>query len=110
MVKEKITIQETVEFLNEILKIDPVAVTALFSLRTVCNKKLADHETVQVANLSKDYCQVGMIGVLNGLFGIDEHGWGHIAADCDNGMITGFKVLTPEMIHSFSADISDDVR
>ena len=110
MVKEKITIQEMVDFLNEILKIDAIAITALFSLRIACNENLAKHETVQVGRLSENYCQVGMIGILNGLFGIDEHGWGHIAADCDNGMITEFKVLTPEIIHSFSADVNDDVR
>lgn len=100
MVREKITIQKTVDFLNEILKIDSVAITALFSSRIACNENLAKHETVQVGRLGKDYCQVGMIGIFNGLFGIDEHGWGHISADYDNGMIIKFRVLTSSDVDS----------
>lgn len=103
MVKEKVTIQETVDFLNELLKIDQVAVTALFSLRTACNKKLANHETVQVGVIN-NYYQVGMIGVLNGLFGIDDNGWGHIAADYDNGKIIEFRVLTEDEIEGFTSE------
>lgn len=101
MVKNEITIQETVDFLNEILKVDPVAITALFSLRTACNKDLADHGTVQVGALSKSYFQVGMIGVLNGLFGVDDYGWGRISADYDNGTIKGFRLLTTDDVKSF---------
>ena len=94
MVKESIAIQETVNFLNEILKYDPVAITAMFSLRVACNKDLADHKTVQVGALSKSYFQVGMIGILNGLFGADKYRWGHISADYDNRMIKKFRLLS----------------
>lgn len=100
-VKEKITLKETVDFLNELLKIDPIAITALFSMRIACNETLADHETVQVSMLGKDYCQVGVIGILNGLFGIDEYGWGHISIDYDDGKVTGFRVLTEDEIKDF---------
>lgn len=104
MVEEKITIQETVDFLNELLKIDPATITALFSLRVACNKKLANHETVQVGVISKQYYQVGMIGVLNGLFGIDDNGWGHIAADYDDGRIIRFRLLTESEIKAFTSE------
>lgn len=100
-VKEKISIEETVNFLNELLKIDPIAITALFSMRIGCNGALADHETVQVLVSSGTYFQVGMVGILNGLFGIDEHGWGHITIDYDDGKITGFRVLTEDEIRNF---------
>lgn len=100
-VKEKIGLQETVDFLNELLKIDPIAITALFNIRIGCNKVLADHETVQVLVSGKNYYQVGMIGILNGLFGIDEYGWGHITINYDNGKIIEFQVLTEDEIKDF---------
>ena len=100
-VKEKINLQETVDFLNELLKIDPIAITALFSMRIACNEALADHETVQVLASYKTFFHVGIMGILNGLFGIDEHGWGHISIDYDDGKITGFRVLTEDEIRKF---------
>lgn len=101
MVKDKVTIQETVDFLNELLKTDPVAIASLFSVRMACNKALADHETVQVGALSVSYFQVGMIGILNGLFGIDEHRWGHIAGDYEDGKLLRFRLLTAEDVEGY---------
>ena len=100
-VKEKIGLQETVDFLNELLKIDPIAITALFSMRIGCNRILANHETVQIFAFDETYFQVGMVGILNGLFGIDENGWGHISVDYDDGKITGFQVLTENKTKGF---------
>lgn len=100
-VKEKISLKETVNFLNELLKIDSIAITALFSMRISCNEALADHETVQVLVSGGTYFQVGIVGILNGLFGIDENGWGHISVDYDDGKITGFHVLTEDEIKGF---------
>ena len=97
MVKNKVTIQETVDFLNSILKIDPLVITALFSMRISCNEKLKNHETVQVG-VDGGYSQVGMIGILNGLFGKDQYKWGHICADYDNGIIKKFRLLTTENV------------
>ena len=100
MVKNEITIQGTVDFLNSLLAIDRQAITALFSMRMACNTDLADHETVQVG-VEGNYAQVGMIGVLNGLFGKDQYGWGHISADYDNGMIIKFRLLTIEDVKGY---------
>ena len=100
-VKEKVSIEETVNFLNELLKIDSIAITALFSMRIGCNEALADHETVQVLVSNGTYFQVGIVGILNGLFGIDEYGWGHISIDYDDDKITGFRVLTEDEIKAF---------
>jgi hypothetical protein len=98
MVKTQVTLQETVEFLNSLLEIDRHVVTALFSMRIGCNKAMADHETVQCGTFDlltdkEEYCQVGMIGILNGLFGADQNGWGHICANYDEGIIKEFKLL-----------------
>ena len=100
MIKDKISIEETVTFLNSLLEIDPIAITALFSIRTVCNQNLAKHNTVQVG-VQGNYCQVGMIGVFNGLFGKDSYGWGHISADYDNGVIRRFRLLTDDDVRKY---------
>lgn len=101
IIKESVTLQETVDFLNELLVTDPTAISSLFSVRLACNKKLADHETVQVGALSKSFFQVGMIGILNGLFGIDKYGWGHISADYEDGKIIRFRALTEEDVAGY---------
>ena len=101
MVKSRVSIQKTVDFLNELLEIDPFAISALFSSRVSCNKELADHPTVQVGSLGKDSFQVGMIGVLNGLFGIDKHGWGHISGYYEDGKLVEFRLFTDEDVERY---------
>ena len=64
MIHEQITIDETISFLNTLLAIDGDAVTRLIESRVTCNQDLVDHPTVQCG---KDF--VGMLGILNGLFG-----------------------------------------
>jgi len=79
-----LTVDTAIEFLNELLRADPQAVSALIETRVPCNQELADHPTVQVRSygLNGGY-QVGLLGILNGLFGVDEEGWGPIAAQYD---------------------------
>ena len=101
MIKEKVSKQETVDFLNHILKIDPDAVNNLFSIRVGCNKVLARHPSVQVGKITDDYFIVGMMGVLNGLFGSDEHGWGHIVIDCIETKIVGFHLLSNNDVEKY---------
>lgn len=83
MFKPSVTIAEVVSLLNELAVLDPDAMHALVENRVVCNDALADHPTVQVASRGEwngaGY-EFGILGVLNGLFGSDEAGWGAIAA------------------------------
>lgn len=102
MIKDTVTIKETVDFLNSILKIDPVSVTGILSCRISCNQALAVHESVQVGRVADNYCEVGMIGILNGLFGIDKFGWGHISAEYRDGLIEKFKLLTTEEVKTMA--------
>jgi len=101
MVKNHVSIYKTVDFLNKLLVVDSDTISALFSMRITCNEALANHETVQVRQLGPGVFQVGMIGILNGLFGIDEHGWGHVVADYKNGKIIGFRVLTTDDVKKY---------
>lgn len=92
-IKSKVSIEETVDFLNELLKTDPVTVNSLLSMRTSCSEKMADHPTVQVGTIGKStYYIVGLIGIINGLFGVDDDDMGRITADYKDGQITRFRL------------------
>jgi hypothetical protein len=79
MIKESITVDETIEFLNILLLIDQKAIQGLVNARVICSEKLASHPTVQVNGDGENYI-VGLLGILNGLFGIDKKGYGAIMA------------------------------
>src|SRR4051812_38310917 len=94
---------EVIKFMNELLVIDPKAITALIETRVPCNEDLATHPTVQVASISKlmegstpEY-SVGLLGILNGLCGARKDGYGFITCEFDdNGNVTGFSVTKNE--------------
>jgi hypothetical protein len=82
MWKEEVKLAQALRFLNELVELDPEAVTALCENRVSCNEAVAQHESVQVSaqgDNHKEY-SVGLLGVLNGMFGADNAGWGQIAA------------------------------
>lgn len=68
-----------VAVLNSALEADRAAVSKLFAYRVECNAALRDHPTIQVGGGDK-YSDVGVMGVINGLFGILPDGWGLIEA------------------------------
>jgi hypothetical protein len=83
MIREQISLQEVIGFLNQLVLIDHDAIRLLIETRVMCNQALADHPTVQVqAREEMDGIpgEVGVLGVLNGMFGVDDEGWGPIAA------------------------------
>jgi len=89
-------IDRTIVFLNELLKLDPQAIKILIEKRVPCNEALADHPTVQVqAREKKDEpgFAVGVLGIVNGLLGIDADGWGFVCVvvDTDTGDLIEFK-------------------
>lgn len=96
--KQFVTQEWVVTFLNTMLEIDRKAVSGLFLYRLGCNEELANHRTVQVREYSNGEYSVGFLGILNGLFGIDKDGWGPIAAIVDKqcGIIEEFRLVTPE--------------
>jgi hypothetical protein len=81
-IKESVSVAEAIAFLNSLLELDRPAVASLIANRVPCNQALADHETVQVRAQHGGY-HVGLLGILNGLFGCDDDGIGPIAAVFD---------------------------
>ena len=102
MFKDSIQPKDVINLLNELLEIDQRAVEGLFNFRIGCNKKMAEHKTVQVGCLlGGDYHVFGIIGILNGLFGTDKEGWGCIAVDLDKeNKIKRFRLLEERIKNS----------
>ncbi len=91
MIKETITIAEALDTLNSAVKADPVAMLNLVENRVPCNKIFADHPSIQVSVEGDGYA-VGLLGILNGLFGTNKEGWGPIAGVFeDDGTLTKFE-------------------
>ena len=97
-----------VALMNELLEMDPVAVSALCHVRVPCNETLAAHPKVQVALLRDpaeaagegDEYSVGLLGLLNGIGGADYLGRGAIAAYFDDG-VNFDDPANPPRIHRF---------
>lgn len=91
MISESITLDHTIEFFNSLIQLDHVALRFLVECRVPCNEALAVHPTVQVVG-AEEQAYVGVLGVLNGLFGVDDDGWGGITAVFeDDGTLTRFE-------------------
>ena len=90
MIREHITVDQTLALLNELLALDPSVAHALVERRWACNKAVADHPTIQVTQ-DQYGTHVGLLGILNGIFGADEEGWGPICAVFDEGRIQRFE-------------------
>lgn len=67
--------EDTVKILNEALATDSVAIAALVNTRVNCNTDLQNHPSIQMDK------KVGILGIINGMFGTDQDGWGCIAAN-----------------------------
>lgn len=94
-----VTLDRAIEVLNEALAIDPLAITWLMTNRVPCNLEFLNHPTIQVGWLPKDGSNpepgtpnvddgnstlaLGMIGLLNGIFGCHLSGEGFICAEFD---------------------------
>jgi len=93
MIKDTVSVDEIIDFLNELLVLDRDAIQELTVTHVPCNEYLATHATVQVqicVNENNKYW-VGMLGILNGLFGIRDDGYGQIVAVFDNGSLIRFE-------------------
>jgi len=87
---ETIDAFDAIHLLNEAVAADPEAVTQLVETRVPTNESMAEHPTIQVgATDSPKHYMVGLLGLINGLFGVNSRGSGYIAAVksvyCDNG-------------------------
>ena len=87
------SIDRAVAVLNEALAADTEAVERLLQFRAPCNGRLAAHPTIQVGPAVSDgsVATLGVLGLINGLFGCGAGGSGYIAVNvAEGGRIIGF--------------------
>lgn len=99
-------ITQAVRVLNEALQADPEAVSRLFAPEVGVNDELANHPTIKFRAMRArktttgplvDHWMMGLLGLINGLFGVVEGGCGysesgHIGMETDkNGEVLAFK-------------------
>ena len=73
------TIDETIDYLNSLVEADPLAVRAVLCVRIPCNEALADHPSCIIGGGWPQGYTVGVMGIINGIFGVNEDGYGKIA-------------------------------
>lgn len=81
-------VDRAIRILNEALVHEPEAIRKLFTIRAeLRTNKLHHHPTIQV---TRD--DLSVLGLINGIFGVDEDHWGHITAVWDtNGELVRFE-------------------
>jgi hypothetical protein len=85
-----------VDFMNEALAVDRLAVEGLLFHRVPCNAAMADHPTIQVRSYDPPPIPtVSMLGLLNGLCGADEDSIGAVYVDMmeDSDHIAQFRFV-----------------
>jgi len=91
MIKESVTIMDACSLLNELLLLDRDCIETLTFKRISCNDAIANHPTIQVDQSDDGLpATVGILGILNGIFGA-ENGWGAICAEIDDYKIIRFQ-------------------
>jgi hypothetical protein len=85
MLKRSIIHDDIVDLLNELLKIDHDAIYNLFmGSKVPCNEEMANHPTVQCGIAPSGGYTLSALGILNGLFGTDNQGYGIISMQVDS--------------------------
>ncbi len=75
-----LTVDRAIEVLNEALSLDAEAMRNLVLSRVECNDALAKHPTIGVVTEHGRPFRVGLLGVLNGMFGFRDGEPGSICA------------------------------
>lgn len=86
-------IDQAVEVLNRLHLADPTVMQTLVYQRVPCNQAVAEDPTIQVGG-AVNAPMVGILGIINGLFGVNDQSLGYIVANIDGkGKILNFSRL-----------------
>ena len=92
--KLSITIQDVCDFLNEMLALDYDMIHKMVVDKVECKRELVDHPTV-IVSLRNGKSKVGLVGILNGMFGLRWDSRGPLSYYIKDGKIIRFEP-TPE--------------
>lgn len=83
-----VCVQDAVTLLNEATHADRETMQELIEHRIVCNLDLAYHPTIQV----NDKLEVGLLGIINGIFGLNASLEGYVRAVYQDDILVRFEV------------------
>jgi phenylpyruvate tautomerase PptA (4-oxalocrotonate tautomerase family) len=87
--------KDVVDYLNELMGIDPALLHALIETRLPCSQALSDHPTAQAGG-TVGAPTMGLLGILNGLVGVREDHYGYITAVYEEADKLASFTVTPE--------------
>lgn len=94
--RDEISAQYVVDFLNQLLQMDKYALTDMMSERISVNKELKNHPTVLVKELVEGVPEIGLLSIINGMFGLEgETQAVEIILDKRTEIITEFRLTEP---------------
>lgn len=97
---KSVSLIDAVEFFNELLQLDQGAVTKLLNIRAPLdeNSELISHPSVQVRLCDLKQYSVGLVGVLNGLFGDENYRFAACyVLECSNGCVYNNRETIPRV-------------
>jgi len=97
MIKESVTIDEVVAFLNEALALDKQAISQFLNRRVSVNDAILNHPTIQ-CRVKDSQGSLNLVGLINGLFGTDDRGFGAICYIAVEEDILKFERYPKEII------------
>lgn len=111
MIKEVVDINDVVALLNDAYSLDPDAINELINTRVKCNLNMANHPTIQVmGNKEQTEFKVGIIGILNGIFGIADDGMGAIASNYEVICPNGHKVPDDATVYKTCTECGEKLK
>jgi hypothetical protein len=81
--------ETAVRVLNDLLDTDPGAMQRLFDMETSCSLRMVDHGGIETG-YEPDGFKIGVMSVVNALFGLTDEGEGCIVAEYKDGRLVGF--------------------
>lgn len=96
MTTPSVTPEHAIRVLNEALARDHEPIRSLFGIRASVSPQLAAHPTIQVRANPGRSDDLGLLGLLNGIFGTRPDGWGYISGVYgDTGRLERFELTAP---------------
>jgi hypothetical protein len=93
MTRQEVSIEDAIAYLNELLDLDAKAMGAMIGSGVPCNDALRDHPTALVlaTGPTGSNARIGILGLLNGLFGVRDDGLGEISAVFESDKLVRFE-------------------
>jgi hypothetical protein len=99
MTRQEVSIEDAIAYLNELLALDAKAMGAMIGSGMPCNDALRDHPTALVlaTGPTGSNARIGILGLLNGLFGVRDDGLGEISAVFESNKPVRFERTPPKV-------------